>query len=205
MTPRPDVSAERKQQILDAAMIVFTQAGLHGAKMSDIAQEAELSKGTLYWYFDSKEALIIRLLEHLFEEYTQALHQLPESEGTVTERLLTIGHTMLDYNEKLAPFMPVSYEILGWALRKPEMREQIQPYFEEIYDVLATLIEQGIERGELRDVNVDKVVWELMALSEGIQQLQVLFIEKDHWADLVEHALNNVLHALKSPELTSQE
>jgi AcrR family transcriptional regulator len=205
MTPRADVSAERKQQILNAAMTVFTQEGLHEAKMSDIAQEAGLSKGTLYWYFDSKDALITALLEDIVDEYTQVLHRLPEAEGTVTERLRVVGQTILTYNEAWASFLPVSYEILGWALREPEVREEFRPYFEEIYDVLVTLIEQGIERGEFRDVDVDKVVWELMALSEGIQQLQAFFTDKDDWDDIVEHALNNVLYALKSREPTSQE
>ena len=54
MSPRPDVSKERKQQILDAAEDVFTRKGLDNARMDDIAKRTGLSKGSLYWYFKSK-------------------------------------------------------------------------------------------------------------------------------------------------------
>ncbi|HET7081061.1 MAG TPA: helix-turn-helix domain-containing protein, partial [Chloroflexia bacterium] len=57
MSPRPDVSEERKNQILDAAAAVFSRLGFHEARMDDIVRESGLSKGTLYWYFTSKDAI----------------------------------------------------------------------------------------------------------------------------------------------------
>ncbi len=45
MTPRPDVSDERRKQILDAAARVFAQKGFHEARMDDIASEVGLSRG----------------------------------------------------------------------------------------------------------------------------------------------------------------
>ena len=57
MTPRPDVSAERTAQIVEAAIAVFSRLGFHKARMDDIAREAGVSKGTLYWYFESRTPL----------------------------------------------------------------------------------------------------------------------------------------------------
>ena len=51
MSPRPDVSEERRNQILEAAMAVFARQGFEQARMDDIAQEVGLSKGALYLYF----------------------------------------------------------------------------------------------------------------------------------------------------------
>ena len=65
MSPRPDVSKERKQQILDAAEDVFTRKGLDNARMDDIAKRTGLSKGSLYWYFKSKDDLIIAILDRV--------------------------------------------------------------------------------------------------------------------------------------------
>ena len=45
MSPRPDVSEERRNQILEAAMAVFARQGFEQARMDDIAQEVGLSKG----------------------------------------------------------------------------------------------------------------------------------------------------------------
>ena len=67
MAPRPDVSKERKTQILTAATKVFTELGFAGARMDDIVAESGLNKGNLDWYFDSKDAIIISILDQVFE------------------------------------------------------------------------------------------------------------------------------------------
>ena len=73
MSPKQDVSEERKNQILDAAMNIFAKMGFHKARMDDVAQESGLSKGALYWYFKSKDAIIAAILERL---YNMALKDL---------------------------------------------------------------------------------------------------------------------------------
>lgn len=62
MSPRPDVSTERKDQILDAALFSFSKVGFHKARLLDIGGSSGLSKGSLYWYFESKNDLILKLL-----------------------------------------------------------------------------------------------------------------------------------------------
>ena len=62
LSPRPDVSDERKNQILQAATNVFSRLGFHKARMDDIVEESGLSKGTLYWYFKSKDDIVSALI-----------------------------------------------------------------------------------------------------------------------------------------------
>jgi AcrR family transcriptional regulator len=78
MSPRPDVSEERKTQILAAATKVFTERGFADARMDDIVTEAGLSKGALYWYFDSKDAIIISILDQIFDYETGHVRELLE-------------------------------------------------------------------------------------------------------------------------------
>ena len=73
--PRPDVSTERKNQILNAAMRVFARRGFHKARMDDIAAESHLSKGALYLYFRSKDAIIQALARKLFDVELRALRR----------------------------------------------------------------------------------------------------------------------------------
>src|SRR4051812_34822045 len=49
--------AARKQAILDAALMEFSQSGFEAARLDDIADRAGIAKGTLYLYFDDKEGL----------------------------------------------------------------------------------------------------------------------------------------------------
>jgi AcrR family transcriptional regulator len=53
----------RREAILAAAKRVFAKKGFHATKMSDVARAARVSYGSIYWYFDSKEALFDAVLE----------------------------------------------------------------------------------------------------------------------------------------------
>lgn len=55
--------AERRQQIVDAAVVVFADKGFHQATLDDVRQEAGLSKGAVYHYFKSKNAIVEALLD----------------------------------------------------------------------------------------------------------------------------------------------
>ena len=92
MSPRPNVSEERKQQILEAAIAVFARLGFRAARMDDVAEQAGLSKGALYLYYKSKDAIIAALLQHLFAQEFKQLQTLVESEskGLVVEQLLIL-------------------------------------------------------------------------------------------------------------------
>jgi AcrR family transcriptional regulator len=88
MSPRPDVSEERRSQILEAALKVFARLGLDKARMDDIVSESGLSKGAIYWYFKSKDEIIAAILDSLFNREMQELETLNAREGPVYERLL---------------------------------------------------------------------------------------------------------------------
>jgi AcrR family transcriptional regulator len=55
---------ERPRQILEAALAVFAERGLTGARLDDIARRAGLSKGTIYLYFPNKEELFREVIRH---------------------------------------------------------------------------------------------------------------------------------------------
>ncbi len=88
---------ERYAAILQAALRIFAAKGLQEATMDEIAQAAGLGKGTIYYYFSSKDALIEELLCSLAEQYFRTL--LEGTEGLhdplgIAERILTnlLGH-----------------------------------------------------------------------------------------------------------------
>ena len=86
MSPRPDVSEERKIQIIDAATTVFAKFGFGKTRMEDIAQESGLSKGALYLYFKSKEDLFGDILEKFFHREFKAISALSEDQDKTSAR-----------------------------------------------------------------------------------------------------------------------
>ena len=74
MPPQSDSAADRRSQILQAAMLCFAKCGFHQTSMHNIADEAGISVGLIYRYFPSKEAVIGALAD----EHKQELHDLLE-------------------------------------------------------------------------------------------------------------------------------
>jgi AcrR family transcriptional regulator len=68
---RPPRTADRKEQILDAALHCFVEKGFHGTAMPEIADRADIAAGTIYHYFESKEALVNALYRRWKAEVTQ--------------------------------------------------------------------------------------------------------------------------------------
>src|SRR5204863_9317244 len=63
MARTPKVVEDRREQIVDAAIRVFSEKGFARATNKDIAREAGITPGLIYYYFESKEALLTAILE----------------------------------------------------------------------------------------------------------------------------------------------
>jgi AcrR family transcriptional regulator len=87
MTPRPDVSHERRAQIMAAALACFTRHGYANTAVDDIAAQSGLSKGAIYWYFDSKDELFQAAANSLMERVAGQALEAVMSRETATERL----------------------------------------------------------------------------------------------------------------------
>jgi AcrR family transcriptional regulator len=105
MTRRVTPKSEgTRRRILEAALEIFRERGFEGATMRDIATRAEVATGAAYYYFDSKEAIVMAFYERAQEELRVALERLLEESGTLEDRLRKLIGEKLDYfrpNRKL--------------------------------------------------------------------------------------------------------
>ena len=175
MSPRQDVSEERQEQILDAAASVFARLGFEDARMDDIAAESGLSKGSLYWYFKSKDDIIVALMHRVFSREMADIQALLEMSGTVAERLETFVEAAVQDIENLGILIPIMYEFYATATRREEMRKFFQGYFSDYRGALAALLQQGVTRGEVpagTDIKTAAIV--LSAVVEGVLILSIV-------------------------------
>jgi AcrR family transcriptional regulator len=173
LSPRPDVSEERKQQILEAAMVVFARSGFDKARMDDIVEESGLSKGTLYWYFESKDDIIIAILENMFEREFVDLEPLVQADGTATGRLTRIVEYIIADVQQMFTLIPLIYEFYALAYRQDKVQETLKSYWDKYIKVLDPIIQEGIDSGEFRKVNANEASIALGALIEGVILLWV--------------------------------
>src|SRR5256884_4178781 len=129
MARRPDISEIRRNQILDAATKVFVRLGFQHARMDDIVEESGLSKGTLYWYFKSKEDIINAILRRLFTGELENLESLLEAEGTASERLLQLTNNRVNGMKQMSSLVPIIFEFYAVAVHQQWVQQFIGEYF----------------------------------------------------------------------------
>lgn len=169
--PRPDVSAERKAQILEAAERIFAREGPMNVRMEHIAAEAGLSVGILYWYFKDKDDLIYQLLITLTEQDLLALDSLVQMPERAEEKLQNIFVLGLERSLNLAPLF---YAFYARALVTPELKVIFQGYYERYLDILTRLIEQGVAQGTFRPLAVREAARALLALYLGLIEMTAM-------------------------------
>ena len=168
MSPRPDVSEERKYQILDAAEQVFATKGLDGARMDDIAEHTRLSKGTLYLYFKNKDELIIALMDRVFQREFRAWDDAHMTDDTSAESVINqFMESSIDGLTHIMRLMPIAYEFLSLAFRNSMVQKILEQYYNRYMTTLTTIIQHGIDRGEFRQANAEDIAIAIGAIFEG--------------------------------------
>lgn len=175
MPPRPDVSEERKTQILTAATKVFTEHGFSGARMDDIVAESGLSKGALYWYFESKDAIIIAILDQVFDWETSHLKELLGRESSPTKKIELFIDTMILDMDKIKPLMPIFFDFWALSVRNKNIKQAIKRYYRDFLDLLEPIIQEGIDQGEFRPIDAAEAAVALGALYEGTILFYIYF------------------------------
>jgi len=146
MAARADRQADRRRQILEAAVKVFARSGFHRARVGDIAQEAGVAYGLVYHYFTSKE----ELLETIFRDtWTQMLARVREVEGSgvdASEQVRQVTALLLRTWRR-------DPDLVRVLVREVTRSQHVQQEIEEITDAMKALegiIRRGQESGEFR-------------------------------------------------------
>lgn len=107
---------QRIEEILDAAERVIAKKGYRSVTMDDIAAEAELSKGTLYLYFKSKEGIFMGLDWRASTILSDRFREAADSEKLGTNKIQAIGRAYF----KFIGDYPVYYQLMTYAEHLPE-------------------------------------------------------------------------------------
>ena len=87
----------KRKQIMEAAIRLFAEEGFEAASMQDIANAAEVAKGTMYLYFPSKEELIAQVYRHCYRMDVEACNAGLDEEGTALDKLCRRLDNIMDF------------------------------------------------------------------------------------------------------------
>ncbi len=203
MAKRHELSEDRQNEILDAALQVFSESGLQEASVDDVVQRAGLSKGTLYWYFKSKDRLIGALMKRFFVQELDKIRKLHQGQGTIRERLLRYSREV----ESVVKYMPraLTLEFYAVAVRQKSVREHLGKLYVDYCGELAQLLQQGIEHGEFAAHDTNQTAAAITGLCEGLVLLWALEPNAFPFEKFFEASLRTLLDGIapKESEMSS--
>jgi AcrR family transcriptional regulator len=171
--PKPDVSDQRKAQILAAAHEVFGRRPYEDVTMRELIAHSGLSTGAVYWYFSGKEAILAALLEDMAAANLAVLERLQQETGPVAARLQAFFEHMIAQAQEMSSLYLTGAKYRAMLSSDPDTRATMERIGAAYRSGLQALIEEGMARGEFRPLPSAEVTTALLALYEGVMLLWV--------------------------------
>ncbi|NLE77315.1 MAG: TetR/AcrR family transcriptional regulator [Chloroflexi bacterium] len=169
MLERKETADGRRTQIVEAAAACLARRGYARATMDEIAREAGLSKGLLYWYFPSKRELLLAVLEQTVCQTVQEAQRIAgERTSSAVEQLLDLVQmaVRLAANQRELLLTTVDF----WGQRSHDA--QVSALFDSCHRAFSKVIQgvlaEGVAEGELRPVNPEAMAPVLLGLYHGL-------------------------------------
>ena len=161
---------ERRAQILEAARSCFIRNGYGHTRVDDIAKEAGLSKGGVYFHFSSKREIFDALLERQQAQTAAIVSEVQGAKGTIVEKLSRLGAALTrafadggDHGK----FLVVLAEM---GIREDDIFKRVADAHATYVELIAEFIRQGIEDGELREIDPHMAALFIKLITDGVEQ-----------------------------------
>ncbi|MCV2489055.1 TetR/AcrR family transcriptional regulator [Geodermatophilus sp. YIM 151500] len=144
----------RIQEILRTAAELFGERGYDGANLEDVAQRLDVTKGSLYYYFASKDELVTAAIETLGKEWTERLERLSEArDGSPADRLRALIREHVDIAVREYPGVLRLYLVpRNWP--EPQ-RQRIEALRREHNALFRRVVEEGVASGDFTVASVE--------------------------------------------------
>ena len=143
----------RREAILDAAQELIATEGYHGMRMDSVAEAAELSKGTLYLYFENKDALCAAVATRLLDVLLPVIETGLQNTSTGLDAVLQLLQKYYDFTQDNPHHFRFAMEWLSAGERMDDSTEAFQIYRGRVGHMLSlvvTSLQQGQADGSIR-------------------------------------------------------
>ena len=187
-----DTTEGLQKNILDATLRVFDRKGLKFT-MNDVARHLTMSKKTLYTIYESKEAMLLALADYCFQDIKRSEQEIvKDSSLSIIEKI-----------EKIMVVLPEKYQNIGlsnlYQLKEkyPHVYRSVEQYLDTDWDATISLIEQGIDRGEVRPVSIPIIKSMLEGTISHFFASNVLIESGISYEEALQEMIQILIHGMK--------
>jgi AcrR family transcriptional regulator len=175
----------RREAIIDAALEVISEKGFEAATMDEIAEKAELGKGTLYLHFNSKTSLYLAICERGSGILNRAMAKVITLDISGIEMVEKLGQAYLDFiQEEPIYFIAFSYyeNILNEEnIAESEIAVQCEENAQEAMTYIVRALQIGMQDNSIKDIydprELGLIIW---GASKGVMHIAFLKERKHH-------------------------
>jgi len=187
----------RKNAILKAARKLFFERGFKSVTVDLIAAKAEVSKGSIYLYFDSKEEIYTQILISANIERHKEVENFARQEGTASELLLLFARNYIEFffenKELFRILMTFMLHADNMNLTEDQNTQLIHTTNENIR-VISEILQKGIETGEFTpDLDIQQAQNAIWGLFNGIISLYIYTGAPDRRSERIHTTVNKCL------------
>ena len=180
MPRRAQKDAEKtRTRILASALALFAKKGYEHTTFTDIAARLKMTKGAVYWHFESKEALLMALVDEMLERFGRQISELmPKEELTflaVAEMMVKNAERIVEDPRGTAFFMLMKTQVRWRDASMASVREDLltNQRFGPFHAFL-TAVDNDVRAGRVRaDVDAEEVAAACLAVWESLVQWRI--------------------------------
>lgn len=192
--PKENHEAKNKrQQILDAAYVVFSRKGFHRATVDEIIALADTGKGTVYNYFASKEQLFYTLIKERSQPFHERLDGVLLSDRAILDKIYAVTKEFLHFYAANADLWRVlmhemrAFGETGYSAFDERQQEKYRKSFESTLNVLERIIEDGVKEKVLLECNPKQAAYGLFSAIIAIVFQHLVGEDPDKAAEKIAH------------------
>lgn len=176
---------DNKEKILEATIKVFNRKGLKFT-MDDIASELSMSKKTIYTVFRDKESMFFAMVDYCFDKIKESEDEILSDDSLSTVERIRGVLAVLPSGYKDVDFR----QLYTLKDKYPNTYSRVEERLETGWEKTIALINQGIEEGSIRPVNVNLLKSMLEATIEQFFQRDILIRNQISYAEALEEVVN---------------
>lgn len=188
-SPRQTLTDLRRGEIIAAALKVFAKKGFSEARAEDVAAQAGIAKGTLYLYFDSKEAIYEAALKHAMTALAAAVSARVGAAATAEERIRAWVGARIDFWGGQGDL----YRMILTLGREKKHRRQTAALLRESVESFTGVLRESIEAGDLKERPLEPIGWTVLDMIRGANERRIDGLSIQHATSDTEWIVETVM------------
>lgn len=196
--PKEEVT-DTRQRILEAAARVFARKGYQGSTLDEVASDAGLTKGAIYWHFKNKHDLFFALVDYRFQRDTAPLHEEVQQALACEDSLESMKDLLRGVMSRIQQdpdWSRLYLEVMGQS-RDPEIRSRVALFHEQALRVSASFVEVFQQSGRYcGDYHARDVAMMWHAIVDGLVMAHLMSPDTVDLEQLSDRLMTMMWHGL---------